>query len=364
MQLSRNLSKQPYISFLSCVLLLFSVNTISGCATEPGQTTGIGALAGGVLGAGLGVIVGSQTGDPGTGLALGAVAGSAAGSIFGNELQARQEDLGMQDELLRRQEDTLRAQRKQLEELRALESDSTSRPIVALNQPVRRSVDASQNTWGNTPSRVKNNPIIPSKQITPQDNYSRSRNTPATHGKKLGEKNLIQEKKELEANSSSEQKEVVHEKLREEENASQKPSSIFSPLGSDPLVAPVEQLSEPEISQEVIEKVEKEVESVTDPEAQQVRAYMNGSGEVGLSQECEMAQQEVVKADDASEEAEKLFHYRRALRMCPENPAVHTSLGDIYRKSNRIEDARYEYKQALKISPNYAPALDSLKEID
>ena len=47
------------LAVLGCSLLL-------GC-TQPGETTGVAAATGGVIGAGLGAIVGNQTGDAGSG---------------------------------------------------------------------------------------------------------------------------------------------------------------------------------------------------------------------------------------------------------------------------------------------------------
>jgi hypothetical protein len=103
-------------------LSLVAAIATSGC-TAPSETTGIGAATGGAIGAGLGAIIGSQTGDPGAGLVLGALAGSAGGGLVGNALQAQEEAIKTQDEAIERQERMISAQRRELNELRQMKGD-------------------------------------------------------------------------------------------------------------------------------------------------------------------------------------------------------------------------------------------------
>ena len=74
-------------------------------------------------------------------------------------------------------------------------------------------------------------------------------------------------------------------------------------------------------------------------------------------------EEEVQAADRATELADKLFHYRRALRLCPSNPSYHNGLGEIYVSLNRMDDAEYEFREALKLDPNYSPALQNLNAV-
>jgi outer membrane lipoprotein SlyB len=79
------------------------------------------------------------------------------------------------------------------------------------------------------------------------------------------------------------------------------------------------------------------------------------------SAECTEAKKEYDSAVEAQEIADKLYHYRRALRLCPENPGFHTGLGKVYMTLNRNEDASYELNEALRIDPQFRPALEQLR---
>lgn len=64
------------------VLLLLLVTTLSGCTT-----TEKGTVLGGLGGAGIGAIVGSQSGHAAGGAAIGGVGGAVAGAIIGNQME-------------------------------------------------------------------------------------------------------------------------------------------------------------------------------------------------------------------------------------------------------------------------------------
>ena len=106
------------------LLLAFTALVAGTGCTKPKQTTAVSAAAGGAIGAGLGAIVGNQTGNAGSGVAIGAVAGAATGALIGNALQAQQEKLDSQKESIQRQDQAIRAQRSEIEELRRMQSDT------------------------------------------------------------------------------------------------------------------------------------------------------------------------------------------------------------------------------------------------
>lgn len=81
------------------------------------------------------------------------------------------------------------------------------------------------------------------------------------------------------------------------------------------------------------------------------------------SQECESAEVEAGKSGAATEVPDKLFHLRRALRLCPSNPQYHVSLGKVYLAAGRKEDAVYEFKEALKVDPSFAQATAELQSV-
>ncbi len=57
--------------------IMASALVLAGCGTTPGDR----AVSGGLLGAGAGALIGSTTGDAGTGALIGGVAGAAAGAL-------------------------------------------------------------------------------------------------------------------------------------------------------------------------------------------------------------------------------------------------------------------------------------------
>ncbi len=106
--------------------IIFKVNIISvllltSCSVDSVGAPEAGALTGAALGAGLGAIVGSQSGHAGPGVAIGAGSGALIGGLLGKSQQNTREDAARQEELLRRQEEELERQRRELEDLRRQE---------------------------------------------------------------------------------------------------------------------------------------------------------------------------------------------------------------------------------------------------
>jgi tetratricopeptide (TPR) repeat protein len=87
------------------------------------------------------------------------------------------------------------------------------------------------------------------------------------------------------------------------------------------------------------------------------------SAALPVSDDCVAANEEAKKANGVTEVADKLFHNRRALRLCPESPALHHGLAAVYLELGRIEDAKFELEEALRLDPSYAPASISLKSL-
>jgi tetratricopeptide (TPR) repeat protein len=79
--------------------------------------------------------------------------------------------------------------------------------------------------------------------------------------------------------------------------------------------------------------------------------------------ECKEALAERDLAVDAPENSDKLFHLRRALRLCPNNAALHHELGKVYLAMDRREDAESEFKQAIKADPSLSAAKNELSSL-
>jgi hypothetical protein len=92
---------------------------LAGCSGQPLSTREKGTLAGGVLGAGTGAIVGSAVGAPGSGAAIGGALGAGTGLAVGNALQnqeVQQEQTGSQ---ISHQQREIEQQRQDIERLRS-----------------------------------------------------------------------------------------------------------------------------------------------------------------------------------------------------------------------------------------------------
>jgi hypothetical protein len=85
---------------------------------------------------------------------------------------------------------------------------------------------------------------------------------------------------------------------------------------------------------------------------------------VSGSADCLKAEEEIGRVTAETDTADKLFHYRRALRLCPDNAAYHNGLGEVYLSLNRSSDAEFEFREALRVDPRSRQAqknLDSIK---
>ena len=289
------------------------LSVFNGC-TEPGETTAVGAATGGVIGAGLGAIVGNQTGDPGAGLVIGSVAGAGAGAAIGNAIEAQQQEIRSQDEALERQQQTLKAQRSELEELRRMQGES-----VPYNYDY------------NAKSRGKSSPSLPQGKIQPS--------TPPRDSIAASYQDYSPEQK---SQRTIEKTEV---------NLREKP--IPSSNETTASTAPVLPKTEGSLKQSEIKPIEEYQNTKTESPASL------GPSVAGASQ-CASGEAEVAKAKEASDSADKLFYLRRALRLCPGVPAYHVALADLYIKLNRKDDAKYELNEALKIDSSFAPAKEKL----
>jgi Flp pilus assembly protein TadD len=79
---------------------------------------------------------------------------------------------------------------------------------------------------------------------------------------------------------------------------------------------------------------------------------------------CEEGKEAREAAANSSDDSDKLFHLRKALRLCPNSAETHYDLGKAYLHMDRAADANYEFKQSLSIDPSFKPAQESLKELD
>jgi tetratricopeptide (TPR) repeat protein len=328
----------------------------------------MGAAAGGVVGAGLGAIVGNQVGNTGEGLALGAVAGAGTGALIGSALDRQETAIRTQDEAMERQERIIMAQQNELNELRQMGQDSVSFKGAAEPLNSGRDVQAASAASFSFPAQppahqfsqtAPSNAYVPSAAVAPQPveprmptaiNRVRHSNV---QERDLGVEKPVAETQARGSYSWQQEQQALPEVQVAPAIA---PQPVREPLSMVRAPAPVE-------ARDIVAP-EPAIEAAAMPVAVSGGAVEATSVVASAgSPECVKASNEARSAGTAREAADKLFHYRRALRLCPDNADFHNGLGEVYVSLNRNEDARYEFQEALKLQPGHSGARSNLSSI-
>ena len=306
-------------------LLIVANILVSSACTQPGEKTAVGAATGGVIGAGLGAIVGSQTGNAGAGLVIGSAAGAGAGAAVGNSLEAQEQNLKSQDEAIERQEQRIRAQQSELSELRRIGGD---------NGGARSPFD--NNSAAELQARRSGVAYNRGIEIRP----SAPTLSTASAGSHIVERPIAAQLPKVNAFAADTTVDQGFSESDLSASGMQPLSDVSAPAGTAGEVKGALNWDKPA------------TDGITDSAAKINTAETS---------ECRSAQEEMNQANRANEAADKLFHLRRALRLCPDNATNHTALGDLYRSLNRPEDATFEYQEALKLEPNNGTAKKGLE---
>ena len=125
------------LSLVATALVVVLTIGLAGCEGQPLSPREKGVLAGGVLGAGTGAIIGSAVGNPAAGAAIGGGLGLVAGGLIGNEIQNQQARNDFTQAELARQQREIEYNRRLLEwerrpfvESEVIEERSYSSPYV------------------------------------------------------------------------------------------------------------------------------------------------------------------------------------------------------------------------------------------
>lgn len=367
--------KQNSLNYL-VLTTSFSFLLCATACTTPGKTTGIGAAAGGVLGAGLGAIVGSQAGNAGAGVAVGATAGAATGALIANAVEGHNEQLASRDETIERQSQKIRMQDSQIQELRKISADDNS---------IKGRLGNSSKNW-RLPTRQEIESKIPLRSASNQRTYPKAQSFAATHEVA---RTIISEKSIEESQSDSamaerfnRQKTVGRTKAVEHNTYAaaathQEPNVdaehlepvIDSKLErKDNVAAYVTQPDQNKIQEKTIinqvnavEPTLPEVQAAVEPTT--TTATTSALNLSATSPECKQAADEAKLSNQADESSDKLFHLRRALRLCPSESNLHVMLGELYIKLNRQNDAEFEFKEALKLDSLNVQAQQNLENL-
>lgn len=321
------------------ITLVLLLSAMTAC-TEPGETTGIGAATGGVIGAGLGAIVGNQTGDPGAGLVVGAVAGAGAGAAIGNAIEGQEQTIQAQNETLQRQDRTISAQKSEIQELRRMSQDSVNfRGRANLSSSSLTNPSTSQSTY----RRIGNQSAAPSAG-SQFDRVPHMQPPVASSSKSIVESNLVNPP-------------AGSQPYRGGYRWESGPGAT-SPAAGGAVAAlpPSNGASRSDMTRGDTTHNDTTLNDTAQNETgRQVSAT--------AARECKDADAEVQKASASLETADKLFHYRRALRLCPDNASYHAGLAEVYVTLNRKDDAAFEYNEALRLDPSLETAQSKLRAL-
>jgi tetratricopeptide (TPR) repeat protein len=281
------------------------------------------------MGAGLGAIIGSQTGDALGGLALGAAAGAGSGAAIGNALQSQQEAIQTQDEAIERQQQIIRAQAAHIEELRRISQDNVQ--FGDSGQVEKTTIPGSQYGFPVAEKSLR----VPAQLGRDWQNESKPIGTQVTRVIDTTETAVV-------PRFPNEEEAIAQQDLDQTSYPSEpRAMNNWSKVHASSQVPPV---AHPQRDQKEL-----------------VGALPTSQKAGSVSEECKAAEQEAQQAELVSDLADRLFHNRRALRLCPNNPQLHHSIATVYLEQGRVEDARFEFEEALRLDPSYQAAKVALK---
>ena len=379
---------RSYRLFARLLFSLFLGTFLVGCANiwippegaqRPQMTpTGVGASAGAVLGAGLGTIVGSSTGNAGEGFVVGSLAGAAAGGAIGNQFEVHEQQLISTEEELTRQREMIQNQQRDINELKRQLDDQfarNNRPSLAdrsyrfdrySGNPQAKPLadfDSPRGVQDEMPSRsLQARPELraPVRQLPPV-RQSRSGDD---FSQILKPRDTVPSDIAPMAKAGTVKKPVQVVRQAEPELFEEEPESEVKPIEID-----VEPLDDIEAEAERIAAEIGRSKSVPagaaislgDEASDTLAAADESRGRLSVDNpQCTQAQQEAMKARNAVSDADKLFYYRRALRLCPERASYHLEIGRVYSSIGRLEDAKFEFRRALDLDPNNDEATKEL----
>jgi tetratricopeptide (TPR) repeat protein len=86
----------------------------------------------------------------------------------------------------------------------------------------------------------------------------------------------------------------------------------------------------------------------------------NTQATAALSDRCSDAAKEAEKARLSPSKSNKLFYFRRAMRLCPDAPEFHLEVGYLYAALGRNDDARIEFDRVVELDPENVEAREQL----
>ncbi len=386
------------------------------------SSTGLGAATGALLGTGLGAIIGSQSGNPGAGIAIGGLAGAAFGGALGAQ-EDRDESVSQELALrAQRQDELLQANRKRIEEYKKSSDIKPDRrgALVIPTSSVSSSSSSSRSIV-NTPSGYRGNPRAvpfseldssPAPRAANTELRSEVRSTaklqplpsktqlietkPAKLASKASKFDLVPEEPpvsevpEVRVPPAKIARELTQPAFKPEPAKGGLPKANGLPeatnsAGSDLKVVDSTASVVAEADESMKEEIAKGAPAANAPavsggivgipvapkkedtaKAEEIKTTVitgTKNSKLSADDDCARADQEFQRATTSVSDADKLFYLRRALRLCSTKANIHLSTGRVYAKLGRVEDAEYEFRQALDLEPKNAEAEQELSNL-
>lgn len=108
--------RNPNYRYMKRLFVITTLCFATACSDRP--TPGTGAVVGGISGAGVGAIVGSEFGSPGAGAAIGAATGAGVGAVVGSQSPDKQEVIEYQEDYIANQQKEIYRQGKELDQIK------------------------------------------------------------------------------------------------------------------------------------------------------------------------------------------------------------------------------------------------------
>ena len=345
-------------------LVLAIVLSVSACTSSntvaPGDldTTEAGIATGAVLGAGLGALVGSTSGDAGAGLVVGSVAGAASGGMIGRAIEGQEKRLDIHDNKsgvnsARIVED----KRGRLGDKIWLPSGKFN-PDNEFNKPSGQRGAAAEfyETQPNariqpakihqikTENRVASTETdLLGEEIPAFNQSSRGNTLPVA----LGNNNLPSKKTTETAIISS--GEIETASMPTEVPVRTPSVNGSSSSGRARLITPKKTTPAPK-------KAIPRLPSTSSVAKKTIKSPVK----ISQGNVCSKGQSEYDRAQNSVSDSDKVFYLRRTILSCPKSANIRVELGKVYGRLGLKEDARKELNAALELDPGNEAAQDEL----
>ncbi len=296
---------------LGSIFCVGAILCLVGCAKSFDRER-VGAVAGAAVGAGLGAIIGNQAGSTASGLTLGAIAGMGTGVLVARSLAPSGEAAVVNPSVAGWQS-----------------------PAVATIDPAQDKIESalqSDNALGATAL-----PVDPQRKDLAHL-YARAHPMRETEVLKL-------------KRARAARREKAKQVARLQRNGARGASAEVSALQHEILEARKQiALSDKIENPQVVVQTEPGVPSTEAAESAKA-AYdwrdltppeRGGEAAAPTVSDCDVAQSEIAIAEGLQGANDKLFHFRRALRLCPNNVQYHQRMSQFYSTVERPLDAQYE----------------------